>query len=211
MLFPKFSGAPSRAFLVGVAGLSLVLAACGDDDDTAATSGTTMPAHGADTTMAAVGHNEADVAFATGMIPHHRQAVEMADMLITNGNDPAVIDLAERIKAAQAPEIETMTGWLEEWGEPMADPPMEGHGGDADAESAGMMSSEEMAALEAAESPELERLFLEGMIVHHEGAIAMAETELTGGESADAKALAQDIIDAQQAEIGEMETLLGTG
>lgn len=207
MYFPRFFRAPSRVLLVGIAGLSLVLAACGDDDDAATTSETTMPAQGADTTMAAVGHNDADVAFATGMIPHHRQAVEMAEMLIANGTDPALIDLAERIKAAQDPEIATMTGWLEEWGDPMADAPMGGHGDDGE----GLLADEEMAALEAAQSPELERLFLEGMIAHHEGAIAMAQTELAEGQSADAKALAQGIIDAQQAEIDEMETLLGTG
>jgi uncharacterized protein (DUF305 family) len=210
---------PRRLLLVAAA-LVLVLAACGGDDDeeTTATTAppagavTTEPGASPDTTMAGdmEDHNDADIAFATGMIAHHRQAVAMADIVLEKGEDPDVIDLAQRIKDAQEPEIATMTGWLEMWGAPVPDDSMggmddgmdDGMGGD------GMASAEEMAALEAAEPPELERLFMEDMIRHHEGAIAMAQTELAEGLFPDAKALAQDIIDAQQAEIDEMNGLL---
>jgi len=130
----------------------------------------------------------------------------MAQVVLDKSEDPEVTDLASRIQAAQGPEIELMTGWLSSWGEPVP-----GRGGDHESmgePGEGMLTDDEMAALDAAEPPELERLFLEGMITHHEGAIAMAETEIAEGMSPDAKALAQDIIEAQKAEIGEMKSLL---
>ena len=152
--------------------------------------------------------NDADVAFVTGMIPHHQQAVEMADMILAKGGvDERVTELARSIKAAQEPEIETMTAWLEEWGQPAAGMDgmngMEGmdHGG-------GMMSDDDMAALEAADGPEASRLFLEQMIQHHQGAIDMAVVEVDAGKNADALALAQTIADAQTAEIATMQGML---
>jgi len=112
-----------------------------------------------------------------------------------------VIDLALAIKEAQGPEIDLMNGWLDAWGEGG----MSGmdHGG-------GMMSDEDMAALENAAGPEASSLFLTQMIEHHRGAITMAQDELAGGENDDATALAQKIIDAQTAEIAEMQDLLAT-
>ncbi|MFP5315825.1 MAG: DUF305 domain-containing protein, partial [Actinomycetes bacterium] len=81
------------------------------------------------TSQESAAHNDADVMFAQMMIPHHQQAVEMSDIVLAKeGVSPEVMDLATRIKDAQAPEIQTMTGWLEAWGEPMAmDSGMEGH------------------------------------------------------------------------------------
>lgn len=149
---------------------------------------------------AEVEFNSADSMFATMMIPHHEQAVEMSDMILgKTGVDEEVLELAEQIKAAQAPEIELMQSWLETWGEPS---PGEMNHGD------GMMSADDMAALEAAEGEEASRLFLEQMIVHHQGAIDMAETELEDGINPDALELAQTIIDAQTAEIATMQELL---
>ncbi|MEQ1734899.1 MAG: DUF305 domain-containing protein [Rhodoglobus sp.] len=143
--------------------------------------------------------------FATDMIAHHQQAIDMADVVLDkNEVDQRVIDLAEDIKAAQGPEIETMTSWLEEWGQ-STDSGMNDmdHGN-------GMMSDADMAALESATGPEATRLFLEQMIEHHEGAIAMAETETDTGQNADALALAQTIIEAQTTEIATMRGILGT-
>lgn len=221
MQLTPIARSPRRALLVGTVALGVILAACGDDDaqETTATPTTAVNAPGDSTGTTMAGdmgdHNDADVAFATGMIPHHRQAVAMAEIVLEKSDDPEVIDLAQRIKAAQDPEIETMTGWLESWGAPVPDEPTggmdhgtEGSTSDTDMGGDGMMSAEEMAALEAATPPELEQLFMEGMIRHHEGAIAMAETELAEGTFPDAKALAENIIDAQQAEIDEMEALL---
>ena len=144
---------------------------------------------------------QADIDFAMNMIAHHQQAVEMSDVLLgKEGGDPEVAELAERIKAAQQPEIDTMKQWLTEWGE---DPEMGGmdHGD-------GMMSADDMTALEEADGPAASRLFLEQMIVHHEGAVEMAEQELADGEDPDALELAQKVIDDQTAEIAEMRSML---
>ena len=145
--------------------------------------------------------NDADVMFAQMMIPHHQQAVEMADMILTkDGIDAGVITLAEQIKAAQQPEIEQLQGWLQEWG---ADSDMGGmdHGD-------GMMSDEDMQTLDAATGTDASRLFLEQMTMHHEGAITMAQDEVDNGQNADAIGMAQTIIDTQTAEIATMQELL---
>ncbi|MGI3785326.1 MAG: DUF305 domain-containing protein [Janthinobacterium lividum] len=152
------------------------------------------------------GHDDADVAFATGMVPHHRQAVQMSDVLLTKtGVDGDVVALATKIKAEQAPEIEQMTGWLSAWGAPAAD---SGGMGGMDGMGGGMMSASEMDALGSAQGRQAQTLFLQGMTRHHEGAIAMANTELAQGKDADAKALAQSIVTSQQAEIDQMKALL---
>jgi uncharacterized protein (DUF305 family) len=151
--------------------------------------------------------NAADEMFVTMMIPHHEQAVEMADMILAkDGIDDRVVALAERIQAAQGPEIDTMTGWLDAWGVEPVDSGMDGMEGMDHGD--GMMSDEDMAALESAEGAEAARLFLEQMIQHHQGAIDMAEAEVTNGINPDAVALANKIVDDQTAEIAEMEELL---
>ena len=168
-------------------------------------------------------HNDADVAFAQGMIPHHQQAVEMSDMLLAKeGIDPQVASLAEKIKAAQAPEIETMRGWLNAWGvAPM--PPMSsgmpghdmpgmstmpGHGNIPGMSGHGMMSHADMTALQNAQGTEASRLFLTQMIEHHRGAITMAQTEIDTGEYAPAIEMARTIASSQQEEITSMEQML---
>ena len=161
------------------------------------------------TTVASTGeagdHNDADVTFAQGMIPHHAQALVRADMAITTSSDDQLIDLAERIKATQQPEIDQMTGWLEAWGEPVdtGSRGMGGMGGDG----AGMMSDDEMGQLRGMSGAGFDRVWLTMMIRHHEGAIEMAEKHQTEGQSTEALALA--IITAQRAEIEEMRTMLG--
>lgn len=150
--------------------------------------------------------NAADEMFVTMMIPHHEQAVEMSDMLLSKPDpDPRVADLAQRIKDAQGPEIETMKEWLDNWGvdydESMSGMDM------GDMGSMGM-SEEDMQALESATGAEADRLFLEQMIVHHRGAISMAETALDSGQNADVLDLANQIIADQTAEIAEIEDLL---
>lgn len=148
--------------------------------------------------------NDADVMFAQMMIPHHQQAVEMADMILDkDGIDEGVLTLAEEIKAAQQPEIEQLEGWLEEWG---ADSDTESMGGMDHGD--GMMTDGDMQSLEAATGAEASRRFLEQMTMHHEGAITMAQEEVDNGQNADAVALAQTIIDTQTAEIATMQELL---
>ena len=146
--------------------------------------------------------NNADVMFATMMIPHHEQAVEMADMILAEeGVDERVRALAEDIKAAQQPEIDEMRQWLDAWGV--------GHGAPgADMGHGGMMSDDDMDALEAATGAAAARLFLEQMIVHHEGAIDMAQAEVDDGRNPDAVEMARTIVDTQTAEVAVMQGLL---
>ena len=151
-------------------------------------------------------HNDADVAFAQGMIPHHEQALEMAALAADNASDERVEDLAAQIEAAQGPEIEEMQAWLAAWDE---EAPADGeHGEGHEGDSGGMMSEEDMTALEDATGGEFDRMFLEMMIEHHTGAIEMADTEIADGEFPDALELAETIKSAQEAEITEMESLL---
>lgn len=146
-------------------------------------------------------HTDADVHFAQMMIPHHEQAVEMSDLADTRAGDE-VRPLAEQIRAAQGPEIEQMEALLDGWGAEVA------HDMDH-AEMDGMLSEEQMAELESAEGDAFDALFLELMVLHHEGAVTMARTELDEGVDPQARELAQEIIDAQEEEIAHMNDLLG--
>lgn len=149
--------------------------------------------------------NDADVEFTSGMIPHHQQAVVMSDMAIQQGG-PDVADIAERIEAAQGPEIETMTTWLQNWG---VDAPtgMSDMGGMGDM---GMMSPADMDDMMDAQGDQFDTIWLEMMIEHHEGAISMSRTQQDEGLNSDAITLAETIIEAQQGEIDQMEQMLGS-
>lgn len=163
------------------------------------------PAASASPTAEAV-FNDADVTFAQMMIPHHEQAIEMSDSLLEkDGVDEQVRELAEQIKDAQQPEIDQMKDWLDQWG---ADESMGEMGHDMGAMGDGMMSEEDMGRLNDATGAEASALFLEQMIMHHEGAIEMAEVEVENGENPDAVALAERIIEDQTNEIAEMQDLL---
>ena len=155
--------------------------------------------------------NDADVAFATDMIPHHQQAVQMAELAADRAGSDQVRQLAEDIEAAQGPEIETMTGWLEDWGQEAPSGSMDhgdmGHG-DPSGGMPGMMTADQMNMLEDAEGGPFDRMFLEMMIQHHEGAIDMARTEQANGENPDAIALAEQVETDQEAEIATMKQLL---
>lgn len=145
----------------------------------------------------------ADVMFVSMMIPHHEQAIEMADTLLgTDGIDDRVRALAERITAAQQPEIDLMQQWLDDWG---ADMP--GMGGGMD-HGGGTMSDADVRALDSATGIAAARLFLEQMIEHHRGAVEMAQDEVDDGRDADTVALARAIVASQTAEIAEMQALL---
>ena len=156
-------------------------------------------------------HGEADVRFAQQMVPHHAQAVEMADQALDTSRDPDVRRLATEIRGAQDPEIETMTGWLEEWGEEAPDPDESGAMAGMDDMSGmeGMMSAEEMRRLDESSGAEFDRTWLRLMLEHHRGAVEMARTEQSDGQDPEAIALAEDIESSQTSEIAEMEDLLG--
>jgi uncharacterized protein (DUF305 family) len=152
--------------------------------------------------------NDADVAFATNMIPHHQQAVEMSAMVPDRSTNPAVIKLAADISAAQGPEIETMKAFLVQWNAGESD--HQGHGDMAGGmHMDGMVEQAAMTKLESLKGPEFDTLWLQSMIGHHEGAIKMAQAELAGGANADAKTLAEQIVTGQQAEIVTMKQMLG--
>jgi uncharacterized protein (DUF305 family) len=172
---------------------------------TASVPAATAPAAAASSGTA---FNGADVAFATGMIPHHRQAIEMADLAGTRAGDAQVKELAAQIRRAQDPEIATMSGWLRQWGQPVpsAAPGM-GHGGHGGA--SGMMTAQEMNDLRAASGTGFDRMFLQMMIRHHEGAIDMARLEQQQGQHPQATGLAATIATDQAAEINRMRDLLG--
>lgn len=150
------------------------------------------------------GYSPADVQFARQMIPHHAQAVEMAGMVPPDGVSPELADLATAIAAAQQPEIDQMTAMLERWG--FVPPPLKG--GHAH-EMAGMLTEDDLATLGAATGAEFERMWVTMMIEHHEGAVDMAEDLLAGGSDPEARELAEAIVDAQEAEIDQMEQMLG--
>ena len=150
-------------------------------------------------------HNDADVMFAQMMLPHHEQAVQMSEMLLAKDDIPAeVTDFAQQVIDAQGPEIERMNAMLAAWdAEPMAEMGGMDHGG-----MSGMMSDQDLADLEAAQDTEAARLYLEQMTAHHEGAVDMAQDEVDNGQNPQAVALAEQVIDAQEAEITEMEQML---
>ncbi|MDQ1066713.1 DUF305 domain-containing protein [Streptomyces canus] len=180
------------------------LTACGGGDDSG--SAASSPSVSAEASAGA--HNAQDVSFAQGMIPHHQQAIEMAELADGRAASAQVKDLAARVEKAQGPEISTMTGWLKAWDEkvPESMPGMD-HSGMTGM--TGMMDSADMGKLKKASGKEFDSMFLTMMVEHHEGAVEMANTEKAKGEYKAATAMAGDIVTAQNAEISEMKKLLG--
>ncbi|MBT2390654.1 DUF305 domain-containing protein [Streptomyces sp. ISL-1] len=198
-----------RGAAVAAAGTAaLVLAACGGGDDSAGHNSHTgtSPSAAASASASQGQHNAADIAFAQGMIPHHRQAVEMADLAPSRAQSAEVKKLAADIKNAQDPEIKTLLGWLTFWGEQV---PAEGAMDHSAHGAGGMMTAEVMTSLEKASGKAFDTDFMELMIKHHEGAVAMAKTEKADGAFPDAKTMADAIITSQTAEIARMNSLLG--
>ena len=203
--------------IAAVAVAALVAGGCSSDDDSGGMSGMDMGSDSSESTPTSADSpvipadaefNQADVDFAQGMIPHHAQAIEMADMAIAQAESPEVIDLAERIRAAQDPEIEQLTLWLEDWVQDVPDREMS-MSADMDGMSMdGLMTQDQMDEMAAATGAEFDQMFLDMMIVHHEGAVAMAADEVAEGKFSDAIEMAQAIIDGQSAEIDEMEQFL---
>jgi uncharacterized protein (DUF305 family) len=185
------------------------LAACGSNDTKSTTTATSTPTTGA--SSSSVGHNTADVMFVRMMIPHHEQAIEMAELAATRAGSPQVTKLARRIRAAQAPEITTMKGWLRQWGQPAATAAM-GHdmGGAGGSASTmpGMMSGSGMSTLRGLSGKAFDRAFLTEMTTHHEGAITMAKQIQRNGKDSGVKQLARNIVTSQTAEIATMASLL---
>ena len=181
--------------LLAAAALGVLLAGCGGSHD----MGMASPS-------STTGASAADAMFAQMMIPHHQQAVEMSTLAETRASSPKIMALAAEIKGAQQPEIAQMTAWLEEWGMPVMpmDEAMSEHGGHG---MSGMLTDDQMQQLADASGPEFDRLFAEFMILHHEGAIDMAE-DVVDSKDPRVAALAAAIIKTQADEIAHMQGFL---
>ncbi len=209
----------TRALAALTLTLTLGLAGCADDgaaDDGGNSRGETS----------ATEHNDTDVTFATDMMQHHAQALQMVDMTVGRDLDPDFEEITTAIRDAQGPEIETMTDWLQDWNEEVpstvrdhvnshdgdegTDEGMAGMDGmdDTGMEMPGMMSPEDMTSLENAPDSEFQDMWLTMMIEHHEGAIEMARTEQSEGKYAPAVELADDIAAAQETEIETMRAMV---
>ena len=143
-------------------------------------------------------YSKNEIMFAAMMVPHHEQAVTMSKLALTNTSNPAILDLAKRIKAAQEPEIVQMYTWFD------GGYSMMGHDGH---EMGGMLSEEELAKLETLKDKEFDQMFLTSMIKHHEGAIEMTQM-IVNSDNTEVKTLATNIIESQTKEIQEMKDLL---
>ncbi|MGF7233400.1 MAG: DUF305 domain-containing protein [Frankia sp.] len=188
---------------------ALTLAACGSSggstaspavsSSSAAQASTASTAASATPASSLAGdHNASDVLFAQGMILQDQQAVVMASYAATHASDARVRALAVKIRDAQQPEITTMNSWLRTWGNPTVS---------TDA-STGSVSDLQMTALRGAAGTLFDQLFLQAMILHHQGATTMADGEIRDGEYGPAKQLAQSIKTSQTAEIATMRSLL---
>ena len=193
---------------------TLLLTACGDSGTSSETTTSRDGSAGSNPSSAAQ-FNDADVTFAQGMIPHHGQAIEMAQLAADRTLSTEVKQLAADIEAVQAPEIDLLTTWLERLGEEVPSADIEhgdmsrmDHSSDGSGEMSGMMDEEDMAMLEGASGAAFDQMFLEMMVEHHQGAVTMAQAEVEEGVNADAIEMAEEIIETQNAEIAQMQQLL---
>ena len=188
---------------VGILALALALSACGAS---AAPTGSTAASEAPASAPADAGaeHNDADIRFAQMMIPHHQQALEMAETALQRTQNAEVRALAEQIQSAQDPEITTLSGFLESWGAAPADEGMAGmdHSG-----MSGMMGQGDMDALAGASGAAFDSMFLEMMVAHHEGAVADAQRAVAEGANTQVKELAAQIVSDQTAEIEQIGRL----
>ena len=152
------------------------------------------------------GYNADDVAFATNMIPHHKQAIDLSALAPSRSTNAGLVALARQISAEQQPEINVMKVFLVQWNEnPDTNSGHSGHGNAMQ----GMVDAATMTKLASLTGAEFDKLWLESMIGHHQGAIEMAKAEIANGDNVDAKDLAKNIVTTQEAEIGEMKQMVG--
>lgn len=204
-----------RFALIAMAGAVLLLSACSEDVSGSAPVSTapviapgrpgeearTLSPAEAATAIPSPSVNAADVRYVYDMIAHHRQALDMTALAPTRASSQKLKALAERIHYTQEPEIRAMTTWLDQEHLQRPDHHAEHEG------MQGMATAEQMAALKAASGPEFDRLFLQLMIAHHEGAIAMATTVLTKGSHLTIEQWATDVIADQTVEIRRMREM----
>ncbi|MEV7616274.1 DUF305 domain-containing protein [Streptomyces sp. NPDC089799] len=152
--------------------------------------------------------NGADFAYVQRMIEHHRQAVTMTALAPERASGEPVKRLAERIAAAQKPEIGSMESWLRKHPAPAAPSGGSGQGGHAHhGGMPGMATEQQLAELGSARGEAFDRLFLSLMITHHEGAVTMAGEALSGGNNVAVEEMANDVVAQQTAEINRMRSM----
>lgn len=208
----------TASIAIAATAAAIALAACSPPNEQASTvsattssmpmsghdmSGHSMPGMSGSSTSAApaANFNDADVMFLQMMYPHHAQAVEMAKLVPTRSQNQQVKDLAAAIEKAQAPEMQQMTTLLAGFGKPAPSATMS-HS------MPGLMTPQQMTELTGLSGAAFDKMWLQMMVEHHQGAITMANDELKNGTNADAKAMAQAIITTQQAEITTMNGML---
>ncbi|WP_067710633.1 DUF305 domain-containing protein [Nocardia yamanashiensis] len=203
-----FSTRIKLALVAGTSAVALLTAGCSSSDD----KDGSMPGmdHGASSSSAPAASssaphtdfNAADITFLQMMYPHHAQAVEMAKLVPSRSQNQELITLAKSVEQAQSPEMQQISTLLQAFGKPAPSATMSGHA------MSGMMTDDQMKQLEKLSGAEFDKMWMRMMIEHHQGAIAMANTELATGQNADAKTLAQAITGAQQGEIDQMNRML---
>lgn len=150
----------------------------------------------------------ADIRFMQDMAVHHAQAVAMVALIEDRTSSPTIRDAGRRIGLSQAAEIDWMHGWLERRGQSLSNPENEAMAGMA---MNGMLSKDQMDALAAATGPAFERLFLSGMVAHHQGALDMARTLRAtprAGQDSDLSDFVTNLVADQRAEIARMQAML---
>ena len=200
----------------GALALSLILSGCSTTTAPASTGATSAaaPSSASPATAVSAQHNDADVEFAQTMIPHHQQAIAMAEIAVDRAQRAEVTSLAEQIRTAQGPEITQLTGFLTAWGASVpttgVSAGMNGSGmtGMNGPTMPGMMTVAQMNELRNASGAAFDTMFLQMMIEHHRGAVTDAQREVDNGSNPEATQLATKIVADQTAEIGRMQQLL---
>jgi len=146
--------------------------------------------------------NSADVSYARMMIAHHAQALELTELAPQRAASVKLKALAERISAAQGPEIDAMRAWLKEYGQ------SEKSDAHAHARMPGMATEAQLEKLRAAKGKAFDELFLTLMITHHEGAITMATDVKGQGNNIRIEEMADDVVAQQTSEINRMRNML---
>ena len=186
---------------------ALLLSSCSKSEEHRTDAGSSDESAG---TAQPPGFNADDYAFATNMIPHHQQAIELSALVPERSTNQELIALANQITAEQQPEINALRVFLVQWDENPEDNASHGTSGHHD-QMQGMVDDATMAKLGSLKGTEFDTLWLQSMIGHHQGAIEMAKAEVANGQNVDIKQMAQTMIGAQQAEIDQMNQMLEGG
>lgn len=150
--------------------------------------------------------NAADATYLAMMVAHHSQALDLAELAPERASDPRVRRLAASIEAGQGREVIVMATWLVQHGQP--EPTVEDVAMMTETGMPGMLRTEQVAALARTDGAAFDRQFLEDMVQHHQGAVAMAEDVLGAGEDVRVTEMATDVVTGQNAEIERMRALL---